>query len=300
MIAPLSRTALRSRWTVQRLARCADELLVPEVGAGRRPGDRAVARGDAPVRVMGLVFDSPLILAAGLDRHGQLLRHGAVLGLGAVETGSHWTRAARPPHAVAHAGKRGEAGRRHLAGGSLRGALHGLSLAKPPALDWAEAGEAYWRALRAWHGSADYVVLNPGRGDPSAACFADLVAALSARCACLVRGRRLALVVKLPTSWVESDDRVAMAWRFVAAGADGLLLSAEGGVDRACGRIAELSRALGPVVGLISVGGIDSVREARARLRAGAHLVQVHRAALRSGQPGPELLAGIAALRCQG
>ncbi|MBS0511294.1 MAG: dihydroorotate dehydrogenase [Proteobacteria bacterium] len=302
MISPLSRTALRSRWTVQRLARAADELQAAEVGACRRHGDGAAAGRDVPVRVMRLVFASPLILAAGLDRHGYLLRSGAALGLGAVETGSHWTTSAQPLplHPLAHAGTHVDAGRPLLAAGSGPAALHGLSLAKPPGLDWAEAGTAYWRAVRAWHRSADYVVLNPGRGGPAAAEFADLVAALSARCARLVRARRLALVVKLPATWIEPAGRAALACRFVAAGADGLLVSAEGAAAGVCRRLAELREAVGPAIGLVSVGGIDSVPEARARLRAGANLVQVHRAALRSGPCATDLLARIAALRSQG
>ncbi len=302
MIGPLSRTALRSRWAVQRLARAADELQAPDVVACRRHGDGVVAGRDVPLRVMGLEFGSPLILAAGLDRHGHLLRSGAALGLGAVETGSHWTTSPQPLslHLVAHPRKRGEARRPLLAGGSGSAALHGLSLAKPPALDWGEAGEAFWRAVRAWHRGADYVVLNPGRGCPSAARFADLVAALAARCARLVRAGRLALVVKLPATWIEPAGRAALACRFVAAGADGLLVSAEGAAAGACRRLAEVREAVGPAIGLISVGGIDSVREARARLQAGANLIQLHRAALRGGPRGPDLLARIAALRSQG
>ena len=54
MIGPLSRTALRSRWAVQRLARAADELQAPDVVACRRLGDGGVAGRDVPLRVMGL------------------------------------------------------------------------------------------------------------------------------------------------------------------------------------------------------------------------------------------------------
>ena len=53
--------------------------------------------------------------------------------------------------------------------------------------------------------------------------------------------------------------------------------------------------ALEPRVCLISVGGIDSVRTAEARLAAGARLVQVHRAALGAVARVLPLLAGLGA-----
>ena len=46
---------------------------------------------------------------------------------------------------------------------------------------------------------------------------------------------------------------------------------------------------------LISVGGIDSVRVAEARLAAGARLVQVHRALLGPSPRVASLLAGLGA-----
>jgi dihydroorotate dehydrogenase len=87
-------------------------------------------------------------------------------------------------------------------------------------------------------------------------------------------------VVKLPSAWLAERDRVRVAAAFVAAGADGLLVSAEGAPSRTAAHavLAELVQGLGREVCVISVGGIDSVREAQARLRAGARLIQLHRA----------------------
>ena len=83
--------------------------------------------------------------------------------------------------------------------------------------------------------------------------------------------------------------------RLVAAGADGLLVSAESSPQQASARLAALAEALGPRVCLISVGGIDSVRVAEARLAAGACLVQVHRALLGPSPRVASLLAGLGA-----
>jgi len=251
---------------------------------------------------MGLAFPSPLVLAAGLDRHGALLQHGAALGLGAVETGSHWTPGGQPaPMSRPRTSRRtaaGQSGMRPECTAAARPLpLHGLSLVKPPALDWPRAGEAIRHAIAAWHRGADYVVLNPGRGCPSAELFADLVAALAAWRERLPRPTPLALVVKLPASWVEADRRIELARRFVGAGADGLLLSAEGAIATASVRISQLADALGPSTSLMSVGGIDSVPVARARLRAGASLLHVHRAALGSERRVRSLLCELAALR---
>ena len=58
-------------------------------------------------------------------------------------------------------------------------------------------------------------------------------------------------------------------------------------------RLAVLAEAVGPRVCLISVGGIDSVRVAEARLAAGARLVQVHRALLGPSPRVASLLAGL-------
>lgn len=265
MIARLTPRALRTRWALEALLRAAPrgEFTAPP----------------QPVRAMGLEFPSPLGLAAGFDRHGRLLAHGERLGLGTVEIGSRWTLATVPPARVrAH---------RH-------GVRCGLSLVKPPALDWSQAETAVLNALTAWHGAADYLTLNPGRGCPSPEHFTGLLAALARAREGLPRRHRLALVAKLPAAWIEHPGRVELARRCVDAGADGLLLSAEGAAGSACARLEELAAALGPAVCLISVGGIASVREAQARLRAGAALVQVHRALLRSGLPTLRLLIRLA------
>lgn len=263
MPVTLSARALRTRWALAQLRRLARARPEPACGRGA-------------VEAMGLRFPSPLGLAAGFDRHGALLPVADALGLGAIETGSLLLPAppalALPPPARSP------------------GACRGLSLGKAPALAWAQAEDCFVRALRQLHEQADYICVNPGKGAPAPERFAALFGTLSRARSALPRPRRLALVAKLPAGWLERADRCEVARLFVAAGADGLLLSAEGRADTACERLAELSASLGKHVCLISVGGIHSAREARARLRAGASLVQLHRALACSPSRGLRLL----------
>lgn len=250
---PLSASALRTRWALQRLQRAAAAPGTPRAGG-------------TPVHAMGLVFPGPLGLAAGFDRRGGLLEGAHRLGFGAVEIGT-----------LTAAGGQGVPPLRHVARQQAR---CGVSIGKPPWIDWPLAEEAFLRAFHAFHGGADYLTLNPGRGYPSAARFAAVAAVVARARDRFVRRRPLPIVVKLPPSWLAGEERVRTAASFLANGADGLLLSAEGvaapGEVHTC--LAELSAAFGSRACLISVGGIDSATEAAARLRAGAQLVQLHRA----------------------
>jgi dihydroorotate dehydrogenase len=218
---------------------------------------------------MGLAFRGRVGLAAGFDRHGVLGGKADRLGLGSIEIGTLVIDAPRP-----------FAARIPQAGAAA--ARCGVSIGKRAATPWARAEDDYVRALLAFHPRADYVTLNPGRDRPPAARFVRLTEALAQARDRVVaqRGRRLPLVVKLPSAWLAERDRVRIAAAFVAAGADGLLVSAEGAGSRLAARavLAELAQSLGRDTCVISVGGIDSVREAQARLRAGAHLIQLHRA----------------------
>ncbi len=247
---PLTPRALRTRGALARLT---------SARADRRPA--------APMRAMGLEFPGHVGLAAGFDRHGRLREKALALGFAAVELGT-WTVGAR---------------RALLPSPVSRLVPCGVSLGRRPATPWSRAEEDYAAAMHAFHGEADYLTLNPGRDRPPPERFVG-VAGEMARLRdglALRRGRALPLVVKLPSAWLAGDDRVRVAARFVEAGADGLLVSAEGAASSAaaCMVLAELSKALGRDVCMMSVGGIASVREALARVRAGAQLVQLHRAA---------------------
>lgn len=299
MIAGPTPRALRSRWSVQRLARRAAHAPCARTRACTGDASGAGVRGAASsspsppaVEAMGLRFATPLLLAAGFDRTGRLLADAAALGVGGVETGSH------RPSAQGQLPLLRIAALRHPGRGAVARPRHGLSLLVPRVED---AGAAACRgrlraALAAWQASADYAVLNPGRSGASPAHCVDLLASLAEVRDRLPRVRRLALVAKLPAAWMERADAAVWARHLVEAGADGLLVSAEGAPQRAGERLAALADALGAEVCLISVGGIDSVRVAAARLAAGARLVQIHRALLATPERVLPLLAGIAAL----
>lgn len=327
MIPPLSPRALRTRWSVQRLSRRASAAGAPAavppavvpptrvspaivrpaivrhgiVGpATVRPASNARAgRVDSSltgrvVEAMGLRFFSPLIVAAGFDRRGSFLAHAAALGLGGVETGSHRAQSAAPLPLLPVAAWRYDNAPRRAA--SPAWPCHGLSLAVPAhTADVQRRSRLLCRALAAWQAGADYVVLNPARSGASPAECVELFAALAGLRDRLPRARRLALVAKLPPAWMERSGVADWARGLVAAGADGLLVSAESSPQQASARLAALAEALGPRVCLISVGGIDSVRVAEARLAAGACLVQVHRALLGPSPRVASLLAGLGA-----
>lgn len=244
MSTRLSSLALRTRWALLRLQAAAQ--IAPAAAAA------------APVNAMGLAFSGRLGLAAGFDRRGTLWPAGHRLGLAAVEC-------AAPGIAA-------------LAGGDRSRVVRGLSLTKPPGLSWEGADAWFVGALRTAARHADYLTLNPGRERPEPARFVSLVAAV-----CAARGgRHLPVVAKLPAVWLAGPGRVELARAFVAAGADGLLLSAEGAVD-AEAVLSELAAAFERKVCLISVGGIASVATALARRRAGADLLQVHRSLITRG-----------------
>lgn len=286
MIPALSPRALRTRWSVQGLARCAADAVRSDAGRGG-----AVAVRGA-VEAMGLRFASPVLVAAGLDRHGRLLADAAALGIGGVETGSHRPSAGGHPPLIHLAAAR----QPRLQGGSRP--CHGLSLLVPNAEHGAPACRAALlrAALAGWQAHADYAVLNPGRSGATPAECVELLAALAELRDRLPRPRRLALVAKLPAAWMTRAEAAAWARRLVGAGADGLLVSAEGAAQGATRDLARLLDAVGAQVCLISVGGIDSAREAAARLAAGARLLQIHRALLVAPNAAQALLADVAAL----
>lgn len=254
MVTPnITPLALRTRWALRRLQRVAREE--PATGSAT----------DRPYSTMGLVFHGRVGLAAGFDRQGTLWSTGHRLGFAAIECAA--------PGVAA------------LAGGGRRRAVRGVSLTKPPGLPWTAAEGHFRAALRAEARHADYLTLNPGRERPDPAYFAALVAAV-----CSARGERsLPVVVKLPAAWLAAPERIALARTFVAAGAAGLLLSAEGMADAET-VLGEFAGTLDPQVCLISVGGIASPATALARLRAGADLLQLHRGLIAHR---PSLLAAI-------
>lgn len=267
----LTPTALRTRWALRDLVRSGVAMSAPRHG----------------VHAMGLCFPGALGIAAGFDSHGALVGRAERLGLGSVEIGSLCAGSRDLARAIrALRRTRGRCRREARA-------VHGVSLIKRAATPWPDAHAELAGALHALRGSADYVTLNPGRDRPAPALFAELVAAIARG---PDRPAGVPLVVKLPAGWLRGDQAPALAAGFAAAGADGLLLSAEG-MDEAehLAALRRLRAALGPVFCLISVGGIAGAGAAVRRLRAGATLVQAH-GALRRSQRREFLRHAVAAL----
>lgn len=252
---PLSALALRTRWSVARMNQGRQQPFMP--------ADRST-----PVQAMGLDFPSPLVLAAGFDRHGTLFDAAARLGLGAIEAGSMNCAPDQPVPPLLW--PRYSAVRR------------GLSLGKPPWMTWAQAPAAFLHALVNWHRCADYITLNPGPDCPSSDDLARLMTALMDARMHLPRRSPLPLVAKLPARWLGRTTRRSTLHRFADTGCEGLLLSMEGLTEPPGESLADIAGIASPGITLISVGGISTPDDVRRRLRAGMHLVQMHRAFART------------------
>jgi len=236
-----------------------------------------------PVEAMGLVFPSPLGIAAGFDRFGQLGRRVAALGFGFSEIGS-LTAADLPRLAISRQGT----------------ALLGINLT----LDSCQSTAQTCALLQGAWPWADYLVLN--LIGPLCAPLLEQPERLQARLAALrdhhrhlsrAYERPVPLVAKLRC--LPGELPLALVDRLQALGVDGLLLAHDPGPpatrqrylawqdDRAqalaCEQIAELRRFCGTETVLMSVGGIQTAAHLLARRAAGAQLVQVHAALQHQG-----------------
>lgn len=257
--------------------RCArrDLANVP-LGAPARASRRSVL-------AMGLVFPGALGLAAGFDPDGLLVGALEGSGLGAIEFGTvrSSTRSLQRLLRALERRRRWDSRRFAAQSEPIR---YGVSVGKRVETPWSEASGELAGLLALLPGLADYVTLNPGPCPPRMNVFADVVSAVARqreRCAAGAPAP-LPIMVKLPAAWMRGEE----AWRGVAAlldaGADGLLVSAEGvPVRDHLETLHRLRDAHGPELGLVSVGGIASVRDVTLRLGAGANLVQIHGAARR-------------------
>ena len=281
-------------------------------------------RGSPPgleCEVAGLRFRNPVGLAAGFDKNGVALPFWRAIGLGFFEFGTVtprpqpgndaprlWrfkneralgNRLGFPSEGAAAVGARLAAARRD-------GDLIGINLGKNKETPLQDAADDYVAALEATRGVADYFAVNvsspntPGlRELQTKQYLADL----------LGRVREAAgatpVVVKLSPDLDEGGLQDA-AEAFRDSGCHGVIatnttlarpagIEFEGGLSgrplaaRAREVLAELRRLL-PETPLVSVGGIDSAQEARARLDAGADLIQIYTGMV---YEGPRLIARI-------
>jgi len=270
-----------------------------------------------PVEVAGLRFPNPVGLAAGFDKNGQALPFWRGVGFGFVEMGTVTPRpqAGNPPPRMWRFKQLKALGNRlgfpndgaalvasRIKRDKQEGDVVGLNLGKNKETPNERAGDDYVAALEATRHVADYWVVNvsspntPGlRELQSRQYLADL----------LGRVREAAgsvpLFVKLSPDLDEPGLQDA-AEATKAANLAGVVatnttlarpegVAFEGGLSGAplAGRarevLGELRRLLPPGTPLISVGGVDSAKEARARFEAGASLVQIYSALVFEG-PG--------------
>lgn len=214
---------------------------------------------DAPISAMGLLFSGPLGVAAGVDRNGEKLAALDLTGFGHIELG---TIALCETLKI---GMRPEGLRIGINFGCLR-----------PGMDEAIIAD-YSAALRQVYRSADYLCANLtsprygrcGNGDGVDALICRL---RKVRDLCAFEtGRRAPLLIKidggspgdpLPRAILEARRQTL----------DGLVL-----VCASAPRVAAIKRHVGTMT-LISVGGVQTAKQARERIEAGADLVQAHKA----------------------
>ncbi|HRN83321.1 MAG TPA: dihydroorotate oxidase [Hyphomicrobium sp.] len=214
----------------------------------------------AAVSVMGLAFPNTLGLAAGFDRTGELLPSLLTRGFGHVEIGT-----LTPSTGQAGALARG-----------ARPMRVGINIGSDrPGLDERVIADYIWMLERASK-VGDYVVANLTASglhrDGNTAGVETLVRRLAVtRGVCeAVLGRRLPLLLKIEGGAHHAPFPAAiMAARL--HGLDGVVL-----VSDCLDRIRAVSEYLNGSA-VISVGGVRAAGDVRARLAAGASLVQVHR-----------------------
>lgn len=254
------------------------------------PGESAPL---GPVRVMGLSFPGRIGAAAGLDRYGELTHLAHRLGLGFVETGTVTPRsepgANRGLDALLANLRRQDRSRRRC--------RVGISIAANAATPVEET----WRDLcacmeRAWD-QADYFTLNLGSRiaplthQPSM--LRTLLETVNNRQRALARerSRRVPVIVKLQLSDEAMTQAAILVEALRAARLDGVLAAVAAGTKADGARLTKtIAELAGGRLAIISVGGIRSSQDARARVNAGAMLLQLHRSLLR---PGSRLMGAI-------
>lgn len=255
----------------------------------------AFAAPGQPVRVMALEFPSPLGIAAGFDRYGHLGRRASALGFGFNEIGS------LGPADMARLRSPASSGSARL----------GINIS----LDARHSAEQLGAMFRSAWKQADYLVVNligptsePLMQRTERPRLRRLLAALrhETHTSNLSGTRRVPLVAKLRS--LPQQPPLELAELLLELGFDGLLAAHDPGPPatrqryrdwqhdtqqaRACRQLEQLHRLCSHDLALMSVGGIQTAAHLRARLEAGADLVQVHTALVHQG---PWLARGLLA-----
>lgn len=240
----------------------------------------------SPARVMGLSFPGRIGAAAGLDRYGEFAHLAHRLGLGFVETGTVTPR----PEAGHNRGMDALLANLSRHDRNRRCCRVGISIAANSATPVEET----WRDLcacmeRAWE-HADYFTLNLGSRiapltrQPST--LRTLLETVNNRQRALAheRSRRVPVIVKLQLSDEAMTQAAILVEALRAARLDGVLAAVAAGTKADGARLTKtIAELAGGRLAIIAVGGIRSSQDARARVNAGAMLLQLHRSLLRSG-----------------
>lgn len=225
------------------------------------------------VTVMGISFANPLGLAAGYDRTGEIVPSLLEYGFGHMEVGTTTpaTWRAIPLDIVRSATRLG----------------FNIGSAEPGLDD--QVIEDYATMLRQTYGLSDYVVANLSapllQREGNMPGIERLVERLAETRDALAadKGHRVPLLIKLEAGPPGSAFPAAIT-ALRASGLDGVTL-----VSDRLDRIKEISSYLDGLT-CISVGGVRSAEDVKARISAGASLVQMHSA---FADVGPEIVEDI-------
>ncbi len=286
----------------------------------------------APVEVMGMQFDNPVGLAAGLDKNGSCIDGLAGLGFGFLEIGTITPRPQpgnpkprlfRIPEAKAIVNRMGfnnqgvDALVANVKAARFNGIL-GINIGKNFDTPVEHAVDDYLICMQKVYAHASYITVNisspntPGlRELQYGESLRQLLARLKQEQAVLaeVHGRYVPLAVKIAPD-MDSEQLAGVALclqeqKMDAVIATNTTLSRQGVehyangdeagglsgaplTDRSTAVIAELYGLLGDAIPIIGVGGITCGDDARAKLNAGAKLVQVYSGFIYAG---PRLIA---------
>ncbi len=270
--------------------------------------------GEKPVRLWGLTFRNPVGLAAGYDKDALAWRGLACLGFGHIEVGTVTPRPQpgnpRPRlfrlpaqqallNRMGFPGQGAKAVARRLQGRRPPGLVLGVNIGRNKATPNAHAADDYRLLVRRFAPLADYLAVNVSSPNTEGLRRLQARRDLEALLRALLAERDAAphrppLLVKLSPDLTPAalDDALDA---LLAAGADGVIATntttsraglpprwqqEAGGVSGA--PLRERSTALirtihrrAPRLPIIGVGGIITPADARAKLEAGAALVQV-------------------------
>lgn len=261
------------------------------------------------VEAFGLRFAHPVGLAAGFDKNGDYLDPLGALGFSHIEIGTVTPRPQpgntrprlfrlREQRALVNRMGFNNRGADYVAARVARSnyrGVRGISIGKNADTPLERAGDDYLACLRTLYTVADYFAINVSspntqglRTLQSSDALAGIVEPLQEERERLAaaHGRRVPLLVKISP---DLDDAVlrAMAASVRSHALDGVIatnttLHACGGLsgaplrDRAMAALRVLREELGNSIPLIGVGGLMSADDVRARLEAGANLVQLY------------------------